>query len=56
MGYRSMSQLQPGDLGAAHAGAVEKHQQRPLEEAVAGNDQTSENYEAEDLGEITSAV
>ena len=44
--------LQPGDLGAAHACAVENHQQRALEQAAAGLDETRHFLPAEDVGQL----
>ena len=44
--------LQPGDLGAAHAGAVEHHQQGALEQAAAGIDQTCYFFPAQDVGQL----
>ena len=44
--------LQPRDLGAAHAGSVKNHQQRALEQAAAGVDQTRDFFLAEDVGQL----
>ena len=46
----NIGDLQPGDLGAAHAGAIENHQQRALEQTAAGIDQTRYFLPAQDLG------
>src|ERR1019366_7579880 len=48
--------LQPGDLGAAHAGAIENHQQRTLEQAAAGVDQTCDFFPAEDVGQLPRSL
>jgi hypothetical protein len=42
--------LQPRDLGAAHAGPVKNHQQRALEQAAAGLDELCHFFPAQDLG------
>src|ERR1035437_4115827 len=44
--------LQPGNLGAAHARAVENHQQCALEQAAAGVDQTRDFFLAQDVGQF----
>ena len=44
--------LQPGDLGATHACAVENHQQRALEQTAAGIDQTCHFLLAQDVGQL----
>ena len=42
--------LQPRYLGAPHPRAIENHQQRTLEQAAAGIDQTCHFFPAQDLG------
>lgn len=44
--------LYPGDLGAAHPGAVENHQQGALEQVAAGLDQTRHFLPAQDFGQF----
>jgi len=44
--------LQPGNFGAAHARAVENHQQCALKQAAAGIDQTSHFLQAQNVGQL----
>src|SRR5215469_5142257 len=44
--------LQPDNLGAAHTGAVENHQQGALEQAAAGVDQPCDLFPAQDVGQL----
>jgi hypothetical protein len=44
--------LQPRYLGTTHARAVQNHQQRALEQAAAGIDQTCHFFPAQDLGQL----
>jgi hypothetical protein len=44
--------LQPGHLGAAHSSAVENHQQRALEQAAAGIDETRHFLPAQNVGQF----
>jgi hypothetical protein len=42
----------PGEFGAAHARAIENHQQSTLEQVTAGVDQTSDFFLAENAGQL----
>jgi len=48
--------LDPGELGAAHAGSVKNHQQRALKQTAAGVDQTRDFFLAEDAGQLPGAL
>ena len=48
--------LQPGDLGAAHARAVGHHQQGALEQAAAGLDQPGHFLPAQDVGQLPARL
>src|ERR1035438_8501814 len=44
--------LDPGELGTAHAGSVKNHQQRALKQTAAGVDQACDLFLAEDVGQL----
>jgi hypothetical protein len=57
MRWLSMSAIfKPGDLGTTHAGAIQNHQQRMLEQAAAGIDQARHFLPAQDLGQLPAGL
>src|ERR1700730_10221415 len=44
--------LDPGELGATHAGSIKNHQQGALKQTAAGVDQPCDFFLAEDVGQL----